>query len=358
MTQTSFLSKSFKYAWSEVDPLGTGYIQKEDVAKFLRQLKGRFRLAIYSDQHSIQNLQKLSRLGAPRSPDLEEKQSYASPMTVDSLPYPYNWHAVNQSLAQIDPTELQRRRKEYNMYYLEILSAETPKGISFDDVRTILSHRFLNMEDALTIGPLIQRLEKLDQLTTAYATEKARGVFLTMAQRKRYLHALWQKRNESELRRLGPRSGGTGLHLDTSVGGLKKRSPVPTIVIQDAPPSPGVLSLLSPHSAGGPPASPLSNFSFETQFGSPQVNSTSNHDGLSIHPPASPFYSPMMDDGDLSPGLASPHSPQWRFLDGNTAMSGEMAGSLMDSFHKSPWYALLNGHSDQDHPDDDDDIDK
>jgi hypothetical protein len=45
----------------------------------------------------------------------------------------------------------------------------------------------------------MDRLEKLDQFNKTYAAEKARGVFLTLIQRKRYLRQLWQKRNQEEL---------------------------------------------------------------------------------------------------------------------------------------------------------------
>ena len=119
----------------------------------------------------------------------------------------------------------------------------------------------------------------MDQLHKAYAAEKARGLFLMMAQRKRYLHDLWQKKNDDEMRKLGINTR-SGLQLDTSAATLlsksssaekwKQRSPVPTIIIQDAPPSPRPNSDCIPSPASlTVPVSPMSNYSFETQYGSP-----------------------------------------------------------------------------------------
>lgn len=75
-----------------------------------------------------------------------------------------------------------------------------------------------------SIDALIVRLEKQDQVSKAYAAERARGVFLTLLQRKRYLHALWQKKNEEEMLKLGI-STKSPLQLDTSAAGLSPKSP-------------------------------------------------------------------------------------------------------------------------------------
>jgi hypothetical protein len=50
---------------------------------------------------------------------------------------------------------------------------------------------------------MIERLEKLDQITQEYHLEKAAGFFLAQVQRRRYIKALWKKRDEEEVQRLG-----------------------------------------------------------------------------------------------------------------------------------------------------------
>ncbi|KAI9495474.1 Ion transport protein-domain-containing protein [Zychaea mexicana] len=367
--------RSFKYAWSVVDPAGTGYIQKQDVAKFLRLLNGRLKITMYDDIHDIRHLQTVSKKGMPPppSPSAEksvEKTSGYTTGTDIAAKIGFNVQAVNKCLSKLNPELLRQRRREYNIYYLEILDTATSKGISFEDVRTIMSYRFVDIEDALTIDPLIKRLEKLDQLNKAYATEKARGVFLMMAQRKRYLHELWQKKNEDEMRKLGINTR-SGLQLDTSAATLspksplssatekwRQRSPLPTIIIQDAPPSPRPNSDCIPSPASlTVPVSPMSNYSYETQYGSPIMASgggisSGGADSLNVaigtvSPQESPYpgneleeSSSILLNGALSPN--SPYSPtlvrqNWRVIDGNSSMSPELAESLMDSLQRSHW---------------------
>ncbi|KAI8140598.1 Ion transport protein-domain-containing protein [Fennellomyces sp. T-0311] len=359
--------RNFKYAWSVVDPSGSGYIQRKDVTKFLRLLGGRLRLSIYDDAHSIKKLQALSakRMSAlsPMPDRLVEKSSGYMSATDIAAKLSYNLQEVNKSLSKIDPDVLRERRREYNLYYLEILDAETSKGISFEDVRTIMSYRFVDIEDALTIDPLIKRLEKLDQLNKAYATEKARGVFLMMAQRKRYLHDLWQKKNEDEMRKLGINNR-SGLQLDTSAATLspksplsaekwRRKSPVPTIIIQDAPPSPRPISDYIPSPASlTVPVSPMSNYSFETQYGSPIMTGGESLNVAvgTVSPQASPFSNSDQEDSILHHGALSPNTPysptimrqNWRVIDGNSNMSSELAEFLMDSLHRSQWSDMLS----------------
>ncbi|KAI9259454.1 hypothetical protein BDA99DRAFT_538416 [Phascolomyces articulosus] len=375
--------RSFKYAWSVVDPSGSGYIQKGDVAKFLRLLDGRLKMTIYSNRYSIKNLQAVSKKGmpAPTSPRVDrsiEKTSGYTTGTDIITRMSFNLQAVNKRLSKLDPERLRERRRDYNLYYLEIIDAATSKGISFEDVRTIMSYRFVDAEDALTMAlnkigtnwceflrivPLIKRLEKLDQLHKAYAAEKARGLFLMMAQRKRYLHDLWQKKNDDEMRKLGINTR-SGLQLDTSAATLspkgslsaekwRQRSPVPTIIIQDAPPSPRPNSDYIPSPASlTVPVSPMSNYSFETQYGSPFMAGGGDSLNVAIgtvSPQASPYPGNEHDEnsillnGALSPN--TPYSPtivrqNWRVIDGNSSMSSELAESLMDSLQRSHWSVI------------------
>ncbi|KAI8093916.1 Ion transport protein-domain-containing protein [Halteromyces radiatus] len=207
--------RKFKHAWAEIDPEGTGFIKKEQVAKFFKHLTGRFQVSIYDQVFSIRQLQKLSRMemditslttNSRQHQSLHQRiPSYDSTSTKfaekDNIVNDnyYNYHQVNRRLAQMDTVELEQRRKYYNLLYMEIVDAETSKGIAFSDVLHIMAFRFVDIERALTLHPLMDRLEKLDEFNKKYAAEKARGVFLTLIQRKRYLRQLWQKRNQQEL---------------------------------------------------------------------------------------------------------------------------------------------------------------
>lgn len=207
-----------------------------------------------------------------------------------------------------------------------------------------------------------------------------------MAQRKRYLHQLWQKRNEDELRKLSVPNK-TGLHLDTSAAGLIPRSPtdrsqksspgtyyqiynlcffsaynllktfwlVPTIVIEDAPPSPGILSDYVPSPASlTVPVSPMSNYSLDTMYGSPIR--PAGGDSLSVtfgtnnslqNSPCPTSVVELDDNASVfnnSNNVLSPHSPtvlrqNWQLVvDGNsTNITPELAASIMESLEKNFW---------------------
>lgn len=105
-------------------------------------------MRIYDEDYSVNNLKKLLRKTASptTSPRLDEKLS--SMLAGPHLPI-YDVDNLCRRLSRLDEEEIQERRRDFNMCYLEIVSMETSKGISFDDVRTILSYRFFNVEEAL-----------------------------------------------------------------------------------------------------------------------------------------------------------------------------------------------------------------
>jgi hypothetical protein len=113
-----FYKCRFKNAWAEVDPRGTGYIQKEHLGKLLRLLGGRFKFRIYEDEHDLHHLLELSKMGTSQqvvsnpstSPAMEEKSAYSSGFPVD-----YNFAQVNWSLNTMNAQVTRQRRFEYNI---------------------------------------------------------------------------------------------------------------------------------------------------------------------------------------------------------------------------------------------------
>lgn len=108
-----FLSR-FKHAWADLDPNGTGYIQKEDIAKLLRKLSGCFRFRIYDDVLGIDNLTRQSRTAR-----LPSQNSSLSPRTCEEKGKPgegsIDIGEINRCLDQMNIEETRRRRFEYNL---------------------------------------------------------------------------------------------------------------------------------------------------------------------------------------------------------------------------------------------------
>lgn len=119
------LVNRFKYAWADIDTKGTGYIQKEDVAKFLRKLTGKFQLRIYDDINSVPNIIKASRLHPDRhnstsmyaSPKSPSEKSPGEMSKRSDTSHEFNTYEINRNLSKMDIQEVRKRRMEYNLYY-------------------------------------------------------------------------------------------------------------------------------------------------------------------------------------------------------------------------------------------------
>lgn len=134
----SFVAARFKHAWADIDTKGTGYIQKEDVAKLLRKFTGRFSFRIYDDQHSVDNILRhgyqsfdkhrssYSKSPGAKSPGMKSpnkslnKSSPAAKSGHSSQPpgeYDINVPEINKLLGKMDVDQIRKRRLEYNLYY-------------------------------------------------------------------------------------------------------------------------------------------------------------------------------------------------------------------------------------------------
>ncbi|CAO3640711.1 unnamed protein product [Mucor fragilis] len=391
--------RMFKHAWADIDTKGTGYIQKEDVAKLLRKFTGRFSFRIYDDQHCVDNILRhgyqssdkhrssYTKSPSAKSPGMRSpgkspgkspnkslnKSSPAVKSGHSSLPpgeHDINVQEINRLLSKMDVDQIRKRRLEYNLYYKEILRSETSKGIPFASVLTIMSYRFIDISTSLTLDPLIARLEKIEQLTQEYHLEKAAGFFLAQIQKRRFVRQLWMKRDEDEVKKLGVTNSsqfdfGTMANngnspLDNSINYFnlapdkkKKSPPVPRIVIDNASANTELSSPISTESTSIP-VSPMSTFSMDNQY-----DPTYSGGGYSLmvapgtnSMPSSPNTMTEMESTGRSAfsGALSPISPfpalspasrqNWLLIDGNVEMPNEVSEGLMDSMNHSIWSGM------------------
>ncbi|KAG0747200.1 hypothetical protein G6F57_006621 [Rhizopus arrhizus] len=369
-TRTRFTSvtksdlRMFKHAWANLDPRGTGYIRKEDVAKLLRELSGCFRFRIYDDVLGIDNLKRQAGMVQTPLPSTSVSPiTYKEKNVQEELSI--NINEINKCLDQMDTEETRRRRFEYNLLVKEIQRTETSKGIPFDQVLTVLSYRLIDISTSLTLDVLIPRLELLEQITQEYHLEKAAGFFLSQIQKRRFIHLLWKKRNEDEVQNLGVTNNSQfdfdPCQIDQQEEYLnplkekKKRSPpVPRIVINTVPTV--AVDNSSPATTPGAfsnPVSPMSMFSTDVQFNSPNAAGISDSPNLWINTNSQP--SSPRTDFDRSPrtiGL-SPHSPllpslspattrqNWLLMDANADMPTEISEGLIESINHSMWAGML-----------------
>ncbi|GJJ69887.1 voltage-dependent calcium channel [Entomortierella parvispora] len=159
--------RRYKRHWAEVDHENTGYIQEEDLAKFLMKLRGAFDLRIYNEEHSLAKLQSKLETVKPNAVKLSAKDLEKSTATsnttkkvlmlnetsrrstmnredsqkdlapgsrrVEQRPnieykihQDYNLDAFNSAIANLDAAEVARRRKTYNFLYTEAVMSMEP----------------------------------------------------------------------------------------------------------------------------------------------------------------------------------------------------------------------------------------
>ncbi|KAI8977429.1 Ion transport protein-domain-containing protein [Mycotypha africana] len=362
--------RMFKEAWADIDPNGTGYIQKNDVVALLRKLTGPFRIQIYDDRHSISNILKVGKADTTNfrtsMNDFQSPDSYYE-LAEFSAAREFNLPEINKLLQKMDRDEVRRRRVEFNLYYKEILRSETAKGIPFASVLTILSYRFIDISASLKLDPLIARLEQIEQLTQEYHIEKAAGFFLTQVQKRRFVRELWKKRDEDEVQKLGITNPSqfefdkqqydmTNANSDivNNITTITPLTMVPRIVIDNAHVNPDTSSDTPMLSTAGtltiPPLSPLSAISMDSQYNAYSPGGTSL-----IVASGTPNTSPSPIDSSSQNASASTLSPEslipftsptsknnWLLIDGNADMPSELSDSLLNIIDQSVWSGKYN----------------
>lgn len=176
---------NFKRAWADFDPKGTGYIPKEDVTKFLRQLNGRLEVKIYPEEYSVQTLLRASSK-ADRDTAVRE------PANID-----VDVRKLNSNVASLDVKESRQKRAAYNFTYHEALSHEEPgKGVPFNKLLRILAYRLIDAEQFLKIDQMFIRQQEMNAIQEKVYREKIRSTFTTIALRRRYCRMVAEKQNE------------------------------------------------------------------------------------------------------------------------------------------------------------------
>ncbi|KAM3584389.1 hypothetical protein VKS41_003207 [Umbelopsis sp. WA50703] len=193
----------FKSAWSDFDPRATGYIQQKDIGRFLHTLNGKLGIRFYPPELSVQSLLQKSR--RPWNHDTGDPVTHAQKLMSIfyhkmSIPN-FNSEEVAKALSKMDQDAVADGRRTYNFKYKELKSLVGPHGLPFNEALRALALSLVDIAQALTLDELIKQASHEALIKDAVAIEKARGVFLTHIQRKRFLQ--WrEEQGERELEKL------------------------------------------------------------------------------------------------------------------------------------------------------------
>ncbi|KAI9305722.1 Ion transport protein-domain-containing protein [Cunninghamella echinulata] len=192
----------FKDAWAEYDPMATGYIQKQDIPRFLRNLQGNLCVRIYSEPHTLNNLLKASD-----REDIDVNHLASVPLCSARLYHQfasnnilgeryYNFYEVNKELSTMDLSAIRKNKDNYNHLYQELLLSSTSRGISFHDTLKILTLRLVDPTKALTFDRFVQYSRQQENINKILAQEKIENVVRMLKQRQKYIKYRQQYRDK------------------------------------------------------------------------------------------------------------------------------------------------------------------
>lgn len=184
------LSK-YKKAWAELDPRGTGYIEKSQLNRLLRNCGPRLSVKIYDEEFSPKNLVKNSQAAIDNqernSGDIDTnllKQLHPKKKLFDN--HGLNLAQLSSNIRRMDFNKVKTMRHQCNFVYHEILSHETPRGLAFEKVLTSLLYQLVDVEKSLKIDQIFMRQQEISQVQERVYREKVLTVFSTIALRKRF----------------------------------------------------------------------------------------------------------------------------------------------------------------------------
>ncbi|CAO3626859.1 unnamed protein product [Cunninghamella echinulata] len=192
----------FKDAWAEYDPMATGYIQKQDIPRFLRNLQGNLCVRIYNESHTLNNLLKASN-----REDINVNHLASVPLCSTRLYHQfasnnilgeryYNFYEVNKELSTMDLSAIRKNKDNYNHLYHELLLSNTSRGISFHDTLRTLTLRLVDPTKALTFDRFVQYSRQQENINKILAKEKIENAVRMLKQRQKYIKYRQQYRDK------------------------------------------------------------------------------------------------------------------------------------------------------------------
>lgn len=122
--------RRFKKTWAKFDKYGEGHIRKDQVPRFLSQLRGLFEVRIYDEYHSVPTILQQCR----RETDVSD----------------IDLHLLRNSIDRLPIEEIRERRRNFNILYEEAMISADHRGISFTRMLLMLAHyKFIDDNKAL-----------------------------------------------------------------------------------------------------------------------------------------------------------------------------------------------------------------
>lgn len=180
--------RRFKKAWQKFDAEGSGFIDRDDLSKFLHTLDGSLSFHFYAGALSI--------------PELCEKWIIRNSMD-DPYDISINYHAMNDMMLVMDIPKIQQRRLQYEQFIEEaIMNMELhgEPGISFRRLLVqIPLYSSFDARQCLTLIDFLERRLFLQKLEKRLKTKRCYELLEGYICRWKYVKARWDERRRSHM---------------------------------------------------------------------------------------------------------------------------------------------------------------
>ncbi|CAD6887851.1 unnamed protein product [Tilletia laevis] len=275
--------RGFKKAWAQFDPDRTGYVTRDKFVPFFRSLNGVLDVKAYPADGTVQSLLKASsgsnfpsspsksgailspfsrlRGGSPgatsplKSPDRKTFKWPPSPVSPMGLVVEgVDMKKLRQALSALNRSEIRRRKDRFNrLYHDALLQDEDGKGLSFTNMLILLArYKLIDESQSLEVEELIERRLQMERVDDSINLERVRGVMRMVYLRHRFLAIRTAANTTLEVP--GGRSPSHMLPTDDpfdfsqnvsqksktaeeTASSSQPAPPIPTIVLDPAPPS-------------------------------------------------------------------------------------------------------------------------
>ncbi|CAJ2513426.1 Uu.00g015450.m01.CDS01 [Anthostomella pinea] len=182
--------RRFKEAWRSVDPAGTGFITKEAFPRLLGELSGIFEMRVYDSQDSVRQI--LEDVRCDDQPTRHASIATAGGSVVNGV----DLQKLNQRLARIDVQKVRERRRNFNLFYEEVLvSADAERGISFTTVLMVMAlYKIINDSKSLKLEEFLRRRARLQRVEEQVRRRVVLGFFDTLYWARKFKRHMDKKR--------------------------------------------------------------------------------------------------------------------------------------------------------------------
>ncbi|KAI5291468.1 calcium channel protein [Ascosphaera aggregata] len=154
--------RRFKQAWAAYDPEGTGFINKENFPRFLKNLTGKFEMRIYTGQFTVSQFVQESTFVKGENEPMDTIGPIIKSIPKASTNYKevyIDLGKLNRRVSRIPVKQIHKNRAKLEEFCEDVLVDSKVKGISFSScIMTLAHYNMINEWQSMQLDELLRRL--------------------------------------------------------------------------------------------------------------------------------------------------------------------------------------------------------